>query len=69
MNKDLFYKLFISAALIIIIFLAWQSRLSQNKALAETNALKKSIIDSDVLVKEADGRYAKLVNYYNSERD
>lgn len=69
MNKDLFYKLFIGAALAIIIFLAWQSRIAQNKALSETDKLKKSIIDADKLVKEADGRYAKLVNYYNSEKD
>ena len=69
MNKDLFYRIFIGAALVIIIFLAWQARLSQNKALEETDALKKSIIASDKLVKEADGRYAKLVNYYNSEKD
>lgn len=69
MNKDLFYRIFVSAALIVIIFLAWQLRLTQNKALEETDNLKKSIIDADKLVKEADGRYAKLVNYYNSERD
>jgi len=69
MKKDLFYKLFILIALVIIIFLAWQVRLTQNKALKETEELKKSIIAADVLVKEADGRYAKLVNYYNSERD
>jgi hypothetical protein len=61
MNKDLFYRIFIGAALVIIIFLAWQARLSQNKALEETDALKKSIIASDKLVKEADGRYATIL--------
>lgn len=35
----------------------------------EIDQLKKSIIASDKLTKEADGRYAKLVDYYSSQRD
>ncbi len=37
--------------------------------MSEIEDLRRSIIDSDKLKKEADGQYAKLVDYYNSQRD
>jgi hypothetical protein len=68
MNKDSFYRIFLSVLLIIIILMAFRIGNIQNTADHETSDLKKSIIASDKLVKEADGRYSKLVNYYASER-
>jgi hypothetical protein len=60
--------LFIIAAVIITILLL---QLNGNKSASEKELieLRKSIIASDKLTKEADGRYTKLVNYYASESD
>ena len=67
MNK--FNTILLVIMLIIIIFLGWRIRSIENKGDAAQEALKKSIIMNDSLTKEADGRYAKLVNYYNTEGD
>jgi hypothetical protein len=53
----------------IIIFLLLQLNGAKSKSDREIMELRKSIIASDKLTKEADGRYAKLVNYYASEKD
>lgn len=67
MNK--FNTILLVIMLIIIIFLGWRIRSIENKGDAAQEALKKSIIMNDKLTKESDGRYAKMVNYYNSEGD
>lgn len=57
------------AALVgVVIFLAWRTSKVQNDFIDKTDELKKSIINSDKILKEADGRYSKLVNYYNTEK-
>lgn len=69
MNKDHLTRIILFAIFILIIALfinTFQIHTSINK---ETDKLKKSILISDKLIKEADGRYSKLVNYYNSEKD
>lgn len=67
--KDKFNSILLIILLIIIILLGWKLH-SMEKANDEAqDALKKSIIMNDSLTKEADGRYAKLVNYYNTEND
>lgn len=60
--------LFIIAAVIVILLLL---KLNGTKSDSEREImeLRKSIIAADKLTKEADGRYAKLVNYYSSESD
>lgn len=53
----------------VIIFLLLQLSGEKSKSDKEIAELRKSIIASDKLTKEANGQYAKLVNYYASERD
>lgn len=67
--KDKFNSILLIILLIIIIFLGWRINATQNANEDAQDALKKSIIMNDSLTKEADGRYAKLVDYYNSEKD
>jgi hypothetical protein len=64
-----FYKIIVAALIGVVIFLAWRTANVQNAFIDKTDELKKSIINSDKLLKEADGRYSKLVNYYNTEKD
>ena len=49
--------------------MGWKLDYLKSKNDDALDALKKSIIMNDSLTKEADGRYAKLVNYYNTEKD
>jgi uncharacterized alpha/beta hydrolase family protein len=67
--KDKFNSILLIILLIIIIFLGWRINAIQNTNEDAQDSLKKSIIMNDSLTKEADGRYAKLVNYYNTEKD
>lgn len=67
--KDKFNSILLLILLVIIIFLGWRINTIQNANEDAQDALKKSIIMNDSLTKEADGRYAKLVNYYNTEKD
>jgi cell division protein FtsB len=67
--KDKFNSILLIILLIIIIFLGWRINAIKNTNEDAQDSLKKSIIMNDSLTKEADGRYAKLVNYYNTEKD
>ena len=67
--KDKFNSILLIILLIIIILLGWKINLIEKANNDAEDALKKSIIMNDSLTKEADGRYAKLVNYYNTEKD
>lgn len=69
MNKDLVYRIIGAVLISIIILLLFKNCQIQKGADREIDELKKSIIASDKLTKEANGRYAKLVDYYASERD
>jgi len=69
MNKLNFQNILIIVLVIILAFFAWRLELIKSDSNTQSTELKKSIIAADSLVKEADGRYAKLVNYYNSESD
>jgi hypothetical protein len=68
MNKENFQRLLIGILLLLLIWLAWRLEVLRKDSFTQNDELKKSIIAADSLVKEADGRYAKLVNYYNSEK-
>jgi hypothetical protein len=67
--KDKFNTILLLILIIIIIFLGWRINSIKDANEDAKDALKKSIIMNDSLTKEADGRYAKLVNYYNTEKD
>jgi len=64
-----FNTILLMILIIIIIFLGWKLNYLKSKNDESLDALKKSIIMNDSLNKEADGRYAKLVNHYNTEKD
>lgn len=69
MNKDSIYRIFGAILSGIIIVLLMKNCELQKSADREIEDLKKSIIASDRLTKEANGRYAKLVDYYASQKD
>lgn len=69
MNKDTIYRVIGAILIIIIVLLLFKNCQIQQGANDEINDLKKSIIASDKLTKEADGRYAKLVDYYATQGD
>jgi hypothetical protein len=69
MNSDSFYKVMITALLAVAVWLGLRLEMIKSAAEEQTDALKKSIIKSDSLTKETDGRYAKLVDFYNSQKD
>lgn len=69
MNKDTIYRALGAILIIIIVLLLFKNCQIQKGANDEINDLKKSIIASDKLTKEADGRYAKLVDYYATQGD
>ena len=70
-NNILFSIIGILLVIIIILLLRFWTKfqsLSNNYDIKITE-LKKSIIESDKLTKEAEGRYAKLVDYYATRMD
>jgi len=67
--KDKFNTILLIVMLVIIVFLGWRIEVINNKNTKIVDDLNKSIVDNDVLKKEADGRYAKLVNFYDDEKD
>ena len=69
MNKETINRIFNALLLIIILIMMVRMCNIQKDAISETTALKKSIIASDKLTKEAEGQYAKLVDYYKTEKD
>jgi len=64
-----FNTILLLTLIVIIIFLGWKLSYLRDKNNDALDELKKSIIMNDSLTKEADGRYVKLVNYYNTEKD
>jgi Sec-independent protein translocase protein TatA len=68
-NKDKFFTALIIILILLLIFFAWRMEGMRNDAQRQTDELKKSIIASDKLVQESNGSYAKLVDYYKTERD
>ena len=69
MNKDVIYRIIGAVLLCIILLLLFKNCQIQKGADKELDNLKKSIIASDKLTKESDGRYSKLVDYYASRGD
>jgi hypothetical protein len=69
MNKDNFQRILIVILMLLLVWLAWRLEAIRGESSDQNDELKKSIIAADSLVKEADGRYAKLFDYYNTEKD
>lgn len=67
--KNSFNNILLIILIILIIFLSWKISWIRGENEDIVDELKKSIISNDSLVKEAEGRYVKLVNYYNTEND
>jgi hypothetical protein len=68
-KKDKFLLAMLGGLIIVIIFLSWRIGILRSNSQDALDSIKKSIIANDVTVKEKDGQYAKLVDYYKSEKD
>ena len=68
-KKDKFMLILVGGLIITILFLSWRIGLLKNSTQDALDDMKKSIIESDSLKKEKDGQYAKLVDYYKSEKE
>lgn len=69
MNKGTITNILLISQFIIICTVVWQLITLKSQSSDQITDLKKSIIASDSLKKEAAGQYAKLVDYYKTERD
>lgn len=65
-------KIFLGTIVVLIILLigsSWRFNRMQNKMYQELQEANRAIVEMDRTTKEKDGQYAKLVDYFNSERD
>jgi hypothetical protein len=68
-KKDKFLMIMVGGLIIAVLFLSWRIGILKNSSKDALDDMKKSIIATDKLTKEKDGQYAKLVDYYKSEKD
>jgi len=68
-NKDNILYGFIMVLVVILLFMSWDSHRKQKKLQEKIEEGNKMIIKMDKLTKEDDGQYAKLVNYFNTQKD
>lgn len=54
---------------VLLLFGWWKHGKMQQELFDEINSANKTIIKMDKTVKEGDGQYAKLVNYFNTEKE
>jgi uncharacterized membrane-anchored protein YhcB (DUF1043 family) len=69
LNKDNFFLGIILLLILVLIFGAWYFSLKQKKLYNQIHESNRLIIEMDKTVKEDDGQYSKLVNYFNTEKD
>lgn len=67
--KDRILYGFIIILVLLLIGSAWYNRHQQNKLYQKIEEGNKMIVDLDQLTKESDGKYTKLVDYFNTEKD
>jgi predicted RND superfamily exporter protein len=67
--KDKILYVLIFVLILIIIFFHWKNQSIQNDMLDKLRESNRTIIEMDKTQKEADGRYAKLVNYYSNQNE
>jgi hypothetical protein len=53
----------------VILWMRWENQLAQKKLMEEVNSANRELVKLDKLKKESDGQYAKLVNYFSSQRE
>ena len=68
MKDRVLYGLII-ALILLLIFSTCHNRYQQNKLYEKIEEGNKMIVDMDVTTKEDDGQYAKLVDYFNTEKE
>jgi hypothetical protein len=68
-KKDKFMMILVAGLIVAVLLLSWKIGLLRDGNQDNIVELRKSIIASDSLQKEKDGQYAKLVDYYKSEKD
>lgn len=68
-KRDRFYLMMIGGLILVVLFLAWRVGGKNKKIDDVAEELKRSIIENDSLKKEENGRYAKLVDYYKTDKD
>lgn len=68
-KKDKFLIGMVGGLIIVVLLLSWRIGILKNDSKSDIETVRKSIITNDVLTKEKDGQYAKLVDYYKSEKD
>jgi hypothetical protein len=68
-SKDKFFIVLIVILILLLLFFGWRMEGMRSEAVRQNDELKKSIIASDKLTMESEGRYAKLVDYYRTEKD
>lgn len=59
----------VAGLIVAVLLLSWKIGLLRKGSQDDIIELRKSIIANDSLTKEKDGQYAKLVDYYKSEKD
>lgn len=64
--KDRILYGFIIVLILLLIGSAWYNRHQQNKLYQKIEEGNKMIVDLDQLTKESDGKYTKLVDYFNT---
>lgn len=69
MNSDRFYRVVILVLIAIVVWLAFRIEGLRGQLKESSEAFRREIIKSDSMVKEAEGRYAKLVDYFSSQKD
>lgn len=69
MNKGYITNILLISQFIIIVVIVWELVTLKSQSSDQLIDIKKSIIASDSLKKEAAGQYAKLVDYYKTEHD
>jgi hypothetical protein len=69
MKNNNFLTILIGVLIFVILILAWRTDYLIKQNQKDNDEYKKYIISKDSLLKESDGRYSKLVDYYNTEKD
>ena len=64
-----FNMILLGGLILVILFLSWKVSILKDQQQDALDEVKKEIIANDSLVKEKEGQYAKLVDYYNTEKD
>jgi len=64
-----FYKISIGILVLLLSWVLLTLNRIKSESVDQLDSLKKSIIASDSLIRESEGRYSKLVDYYHTEKE